>query len=536
MSEKVKTNRLSIYLIKSTFSDHGDILKDSSKLESQEIEGIGTFYYGESHTFKPDWIKKFFGSTLDGADNLFNASSKGVLLTKTKVGSGEDRIFAIPFGYGWTFLKPGVWEERFGLKVALNSVDEDHLRRIDKKNMTSVPKDTTEQLSKEGVAADFGIDIEQDLIQSITGKSKVDDFGQSVTGKDALSVSVKIDLLNVQEFLKKCFKTYKSNDYKEHFGWVDQVAEVKDPVIIDSLNTKLIEEIKNDNLEKIWMAVPEIVEWSDVSGFSYKNKKEDLVDDIYLQEFLDNLPESDKENLDLGVFDRKTIYCYSASNDEIKHHWRAFNCLYCEIQDDSKDKTYLLSNGKWYEIEKDFASQVNTDYKNFRDQEYKYTLPEYTHENEADYNEKVASGNGGDFFCMDRKNINHGGGYSKIEFCDLISNDNKIIHVKHYGGSSVLSHLFSQGVVSGELFLADEKFREKVNGLLPTVNKLSDTKTRPNPRDYEVIFAIISSSKKDLEVPFFSKVSLKNARRRLETYGYKVYLRKIQVREDSDSE
>lgn len=534
MNENNPTNRLSIYLIKSNLSDHGKILKDVDNLKSKEIDGIGIFYFGESHIFKPTWIRKFFGLTLDDENALFNASSKGVLLVNTKINAIDERVFAITFGYGWTFLSPGVWEERFGLKVALNSIDENHLRRIDKKNMASIPKDTSEQLSKEGVVADFGIDIEQDLIQSITGKSKDENFGKTVTGKDALSVSVKVGLSNLQDFLKKCFKTYESDVYKKNFGWIDQIAEIEDPALVESLSLKLIEEIKNKNFDKIWMAVPEIVEWNDIEGFAYKNKKEDLEDDIYLEAFLNSLSEEEKGNLDLGTFERKMVSCYSVSSDELKYQWKAFNCLYCEIQDEEKNKTYLLSNGRWYEIEKDFALQVNSDYQQFRDKEYEYSLPSYTHKNEPDYNEKIATNSGGLFFCMDMKNISHGGGYSKIEFCDLISSDNKIIHVKRYGGSSVLSHLFSQGVVSGELFLADEKFREKVNNLLPKANKLADIKIRPNPRDYEVVFAVISSSKKDLELPFFSKVNLRNAKRRLETYGYKVYLLKIEVEKDTE--
>ncbi len=51
---------------------------------------------------------------------------------------------------------------------------------------------------------------------------------------------------------------------------------------------------------------------------------------------------------------------------------------------------------------------------------------------------------------MDKKNIPYGGGYSRIEFCDLFSKSKQMIHVKRYGGSSVLSHLFNQGLVSGE--------------------------------------------------------------------------------------
>ena len=63
---------------------------------------------------------------------------------------------------------------------------------------------------------------------------------------------------------------------------------------------------------------------------------------------------------------------------------------------------------------------------------------------------------------MDRKNIRYGGGASRIEFCDLFINKRTLLHVKRYGGSSAMSHLFSQGVVSATLFLQDRDFRQKV--------------------------------------------------------------------------
>jgi uncharacterized protein (TIGR04141 family) len=119
--------------------------------------------------------------------------------------------------------------------------------------------------------------------------------------------------------------------------------------------------------------------------------------------------------------------------------------------------------------------------------------------------------------------------YSKIEFCDLLTNNKKIIHVKKYGGSSVLSHLFAQGMVSGELFIGDKKFREKVNKGLPESHRIENTEDRPIASDYEIIFAIISSLDKDLDIPFFSKVNLRSAKRRLGAFGYKVSLQKIKT-------
>ena len=75
--------------------------------------------------------------------------------------------------------------------------------------------------------------------------------------------------------------------------------------------------------------------------------------------------------------------------------------------------------------------------------------------------------------------------------------------------------------------MADSEFRKKVNQKLPNSHKLSDPLKQPNAKDYEGIFAIISMSAKKLDLPFFSKVSLRNAKRRLETFGYKVSFQKI---------
>lgn len=528
MIQEIPTNKISIYLIKEKYFNHKDILNDFDLLQSKIIDGVGVFYFGESHKFTPFWLENFFNSSLEEeVDRLFSATSKAILLIDMSISVNKNRIFAIPFGYGWTLLNHGTWEEGFGLRTTLNIVDPNNLRKIDKKNMSSVPKDSSEQLSREGVVSDFGIDIEQDLIRSVTGKTKVDGFGKVVAGKDALSLSAKVNLSNTKELLKNCYIRYESDEYKENFGWIDQISELKDINILEILNSKLIDLLKSDYVDNLWMAVPELIDWEKISGFSYEKKKKFLKPDILLSDFISSLPLPEKGNLCIDIFDRK-IYCFDSSNDEIPYQWKAFNCLYCEIQDELAQKTYLLSNGKWYEVENDFTTQVNSEYRQLRDKLNTIKLPVCNCKNEYEYNLSVAK-NDSDFCCMDRKIITHGGGYSKIEFCDLYTKDKKVIHVKQYGGSTVLSHLFSQGIVSGELFLSDSEFRTKVNERLSDGHKLNNPIIKPNPLDYQIIFAIISSSPNELEIPFFSKVSLRNAKRRLETYGYSVSLQKISI-------
>ncbi|MBI5870978.1 MAG: TIGR04141 family sporadically distributed protein [Actinobacteria bacterium] len=524
MSSPVK-NKLSIYLIKSEYQDAEVIVDDIDNLEKLEISEGLTLYYGDSHTYRPGWVGKFFRDSVPDEAAIFNASSKALLMVEVDI-AGKKRIFCISFGQGRHIMQSGAWEESFGLKVTLNAIDPNNLRSIEKTNMSSVPKHASEQISRDGAAADFGIDIEQDLVRAVTGKSKEELFGLTITGKDSLQSSVKIDISNVKEFLIACFNKSQSDDYKKDFGWIDQISEIKDPHLVDELNGELVNRIRAIELEKTWIAVPQIIEWEDVAGFKYRNSIRDQnEDDISLPAFLESLTATAREDVSLELLKSRKVYCFSASTDQLLHRWPIYNCIYSEIS--ISGKTYLLNNGKWYQINDDFAAKVNSDFEVLRDAGSTLSFPDCGNEREDVYNQRVAAENG--MRCLDSDNVIYGGGYSRIEFCDLLTRDKQIVHVKKYGGSSVLSHLFSQAVVSGEAFLSAEEFREKLNEKLEGAYKLDDPSTKPDPADYEIIFGVISKSTAALELPFFSKVTLRNAKIRLEAFGFKrISLAKIQ--------
>jgi uncharacterized protein (TIGR04141 family) len=92
-----------------------------------------------------------------------------------------------------------------------------------------------------------------------------------------------------------------------------------------------------------------------------------------------------------------------------------------------------------------------------------------------------------------------------------------------------MSHLFSQGVVSGEAFRSDPDFRKAVNAHLPQGFQILTPECMPDPAAYQVVFAVVSDEPADLTLPFFSKVNLKHAATRLQAYGYRTALAKIQV-------
>ena len=281
------TNRLSIYLIKEEYTStkNKELVKNCEGVDN--INKIGEFHYGYSRYKPPHWLEKFFGESFDnykekgedGGQKLFSATASGVLFIDIK-----GRKFAITFGYGRMFLNDGVYEERFGLKSVLGLIKEDNFRALEKKNMSREPKLSREQVSRNGDIYNFGIDIEQDLLLGITGKSSDESFGNIVTGKDALSISVKYNINNIENLLSECLKLYNSEKYKNGFSWIDHISPIKSKNDINKLDEALVKRINNKNFDALWMSIPDIIQWDNLLEFRFNKKS--FGDDIKLEKYL----------------------------------------------------------------------------------------------------------------------------------------------------------------------------------------------------------------------------------------------------------
>lgn len=511
-----KNNKLSIYLLKEGINDENQILK--SPVGKIAIPGAGNFFYEQSNIRSPAWINNFFGTSI-GNVGILSASSKGILITSI-IYHLKEIVFAIPFGTGRHLLADDIIEERFGLKVTLNSIVPESIRSIEKRTLGANPKIAKEQMGKATKASEFGIDIEQDLIKMITGTSKFPNISKIISGSDVLSVSATVDFSTINNYLQKCYERYLSKDYQKDFDWIDQIQEIKDSSKVKHLDELILQKINNRELDQIWMAVPELIDWDDLRGFKYNTRQAEFSSDIDIIEFIDSF---DASIDDIQKLKTKKIMACSASTEDIIETWAAYKCLYGELEDNGKQ--FMINNGKWYEINNDFVTRVNNDYNSI--QLCTTIFPDYKHTSEQEYTIDICSKTP-NFLCMDRKNISYGGGKSKIEFCDVYSQSGQMIHIKPYGASSVLSHLFQQGLVSGELFVSDAEFRKALNKKLTAGWKLSSSSKKVNASAYEIVYAIISN-KPDIRpnIPFFSKVSIKNAKRRLQSFGYKVTIAKI---------
>jgi uncharacterized protein (TIGR04141 family) len=332
---------------------------------------------------------------------------------------------------------------------------------------------------------------------------------------------VKVTVEGLRELLVGYLEQYGSDAYKKRFPWVDQITPVEDEPTVANLNEALLEAIEKADFDRCWLAVPEPVDWGLVAGFRY-GKRSPIHHDISFKTFLESLPE--ETEVDIPLLLRREVECLGADDIEL-HSWQVYRCINFEVS--KPQGTYLLSNGKWYMVAKTLVQHVNAEID--RVPAYKRKLPIYGDETEAQYNERVAKGDPKAFSLMDRKLIPWGGGSSKFEFCDLYTDSQEMIHVKRYGGSAVLSHLFQQGVHSAELFVTEEDFRTKVNAFLAPAHRFNP-KPRPDTTKHTVVFAVVSQQSGDeLTLPFFSRLSLRQALRQLRGFGYQCALAKVTV-------
>lgn len=518
---KKNPQHLHIYLIKGKHRNPKEILTNTSKLSSYNMPGIGILFIRPSSKNPPPWLSFFKGHINLEDANLFNSSTSAILIVKC-----SNRLFALSFGHAKSLIKKEYCEERFGLIVTLSSCS--RFRKIDNNTFDAVPRRTQEQAIRDIDITDFGFDIEQILLRSVTGIPDNPSLGKRMSGIDALTVNIETDLDNLIPLLEEYYKIFQRKNYRKKHPWVDNIREVTENGLLARLDDQLVSSITSEKFDKLWMAIPEVIDWSDVSGFRYsRSQTKQLHVDIDIDSFLDAI--KDKDKLTIKTLHNRRVYSYGTRDYRPKDNWNIYTCLYHEVE--LNKGTYILNGGKWYKIESYYRDDINRQIDEIPTSNI--SLPPYSEESdrtETVYNKRVHKTEPEKYALMDSVPIMYGGGHSRFEFCDLYSISKQIIHVKRYGQSSVLSHLFSQGMNSAEPFKRDPEFRRLVNRKLPRSHKINNHNRRLQDQEYEVIFAIISRSEEErVSMPFFSRINLKRAANELRAYGYRVSLAKIPI-------
>lgn len=511
-------NKLSIYLIKEGIDEENIFDKDSNVQLLKEYNSNKKLYYLPSWIHSPIWISGFFGME---CKELQQANSRAILIDKLNI-DGQEKIFALAFGYAKNLFAEDIIEEQFGLKIVLNTVGINDIRKISKVSVGSNQKQSQEQMPKATNINEFGFDLERDLIKSVTGKCDDEIFEKAnLIGGDIFSVLVERDINNIENFLIYCYKKYKEDKYKENFEWIDNIKEVKSKSEKEKLDNILIQYINNERFDCVWMSVPEVIDWEGVNGFNYTNENI-IYDDI----FIEKLIESIRSELNrVEQLKRKKVLMIDIEGKEI-NRWTAYKCIIAEIQ--FEEKSYCLNNGKWYCINKDFSDKIEKEYNAIELSDLNFIDYNSDMKDEDEYNEQLSNSLIDAYLIHQIGEIPFGGGSgNKIELCDVMTNDNKLIHIKKNRSSAYLSHLFNQATVSAELLL-DNTFRNSVNLKMKHFQFSKEFPKDFKTMDYTIIIGIINKYHEERpRIPFFSKVSLRYAIDRMKNLGYKVQLKNI---------
>ena len=499
-------------------NDFVECLKDDFK-ESQfhelDVEKHNNFkegriYIASTEENTVEWLDILNSYTKDSLErDLYkNKSNKAVLMLKyEKSEEKKEYILSLVYGYGRTMLDDRYIVKNFGLRTAINLIEESNIKSLNSLNISRDYIDIQRQALSYVSHSDLQVNTNADILKSISGKAPSSSNFSSMSGADNLRFSAKSDV-SLSELLKDVLNAYKSDSYKEKgLEWIDHIQAVRDSKIIASLDEEVINHIKNDSLDKPVIAPNKIISYLDIEGYfisgmnSSHTFKENFYDDIPAEQFWKFI--SDKINPENIIDKLKSSSLYYWLSDSSQKVSSIYNCLFIEIE--YENEKFFINNGDWFKIE----STYYTDIKNKIDRIEKFNDPAIPscaeNWNEGEFNEKFSESAPDRFKLFDKKNFHLPDyGHSRIEPADIITIEKQFIHVKKGGSSANLSHLFAQGVVSAQLYKNEILF-------INEINKLSEEGYFKPDDEIEVIYGVIDKrfTKKASEIlPFFSMVNL----------------------------
>lgn len=527
MPEKKPYRRLNVLLAKDEFSgnEYRELLSPDAKVSEIGLEdGLdfdGILYVKNSEERRPRWAQLVDALVGNEVDQLSNRSSSAVFLIRV-----DGKVLAFTFGYGRFLLNLGYFQQDFGLKTALNTLNHQSLRGVDLHTLEDQPIQKKSQAARGSEASVFGIDIFRDVLRAVTGSPRTGVVYKSISGGDAIySFGLEMLVEDMPQVASQLIAYYQLDLYKDSFGWVDNIRRIKDGETIAALDESLLDAVKSKDPGLI-ITLPEIIEWDKVLGFSFTRAKNELTPTIDKEQYLNNV---DVNSVSIESIRRDRLFVTDVHDNEFGHS--VYSCLYLEL--DSGDTKKVISGGSWYEIDKSFMTGIDSTLALVALSDLDFPGVHVWEEDgrtkietEGDYNERAAAAQG--FFLLDKKLVKCTKTTSPIELCDLLTHDKQLVHVKHRkGGSAGLSHLFAQGSVSAEVMLGDKGFRKKARTVLRRVDPRARDLVPLNSlksSEYEIIFLILGADAQGLKenLPFFSKVNLTRVYENLSQRGFTV--------------
>jgi uncharacterized protein (TIGR04141 family) len=366
-----------------------------------------------------------------------------------------------------------------------------------------------------------------------------------VTGSRSLRFSKKIELSEVPEAAVEAVGLFKSGAYrKTSFRIIDFLSPVLDPTIQLLLDDALVASIREQS-DEFEIALPEIVS-ENIGSFRFEHAGfSNFYPDLSLELYREGLG-SRLAKLTLDDLKNHTVAAYAENEERPFQYWSVHRSLVGSLVLNAE--RYALNEGHWYRINKAFKDAADHKFidlcmspdkklrplKKIQHSAAKGKKPKVTYQSEESYNAEIATETG--YLLLDRKLIQidevPGPG---IEACDLLDIEGRrFIHVKKSSRqSSVLSHLFKQGGNAAQMLRKYEPFKIKLIEMVKQhygAARARELETALGKR-WTVEFQIADFPRADgtHNIPFFSKLTLREEARDIEAMEFDVSVRFIKL-------
>lgn len=587
----LKSKNLNIFFLKNNFNSFKKYLKEEYQnrrirrhyINKDKIEGNiekGIIYIYEELLPQPDWVEYLNTLSITGNIRIPPRKSSKAILFLTINRNGK-KTFAITFGNGSTLLNPDYIIPNLGTIVSKRLLSLNQIISIDSTSIDRKIFNTKKQSAAYLIPEKMLEYDTQNIVKNIYGVYEEFNEKFSLGGNDSLKIRGNINLLKDLEKWLSNFAIWYSEEE-------DRLGIQEDLIIADKyeqheldkkLGKKILDIINADpitgkQISTLKIAPNEVFDLENFNGFFISGigyKESDATSDFfidtlnYFERFKRQLKPASKHIE--GVLRKvKTDTIYRKVNDgESEPICTIYKALNYEVTLNSK--TYILNSGTWYEVDKEFYSNLKKDidsipspdsypenkieYIDFNS-EIHYKMVKKSGEykpqlSEGKYNEDLSEKNGvlmldREDYRVDIKTMRKYGfkSQSSIELCDaLYFTQDKIqfIHIKRHTNASGTSHLLTQALVSAHAFINDnESVINHINNTIDEFNSKKNSysifKLENLNQKKEIVLGIIDKKeniKKENSklLSLLEMISMRQNIRTLEYLGFKCYLKFI---------
>jgi uncharacterized protein (TIGR04141 family) len=276
----IKDNFFSVFNIKIMLEYNYEIEKEieKRKFEPVMIEKANSpeITFLKRNEVRDPWWKSFW--KISDELNLQNASA--VVFKKI-----DDRLFAFTHGFGRYFLNPFCLEYDFGLRVAVNMIDDSQIRTAGLFTPSEIGLRTTKHSGKCAKFHEYEINIYNSMLKSVAGnvRKEYKDYFKTIHGADSINFNYSGNYPGIFPITKMFFDVSSQKKYLDtNFYWIDNFKPVRDEQFSSNLDSILLKEL-NDRNEEILLMYPDIFDSKRDIYFEYSGIPEKVVrvDQIY---------------------------------------------------------------------------------------------------------------------------------------------------------------------------------------------------------------------------------------------------------------